>query len=201
MLTIPSPGLGPRAAWRAICVALLAVALMASLAGCASPPAAPSASAPAAATAAPAPTPTPEPGPAVEGAPAPDFTLAGLDGKPITLSALRGKRVLLVFLTTWCTDCRPELPELQKLYETRDGRNLTVLAVDTMESATLVQRFMQRYGCTFPVALDEEGAVAKAYEAYVIPASAFIDSAGVVARREIGALTVERVEAILKDIP
>jgi peroxiredoxin len=199
MITIPSLALGPRSAWRAICIAPLAVALMASLVGCASPPAAPAPPL-ASVTAAPEATTTSEPGPAVEGATAPDFTLAGLDGKAIKLSDLRGTRVLLVFLATWCTDCRPELPELQKLYETRVGRNLTVVAVDTMEPAIAVQRFMRRNNCTFPVALDEEGALAKAYEAYVIPASAFVDSSGILVRREMGALTVKTVEEMLEGI-
>ena len=139
--------------------------------------------------------------PAVDGRPAPDFRLKDLDGRLIRLKDLRGKRVLLVFFATWCTECRAELPEIQELYQTQDRRNLAVFAVDTLEPAVAVQRFLRINEVSFPVILDDQGAVALAYDARIIPSSAFISSAGVLIKREIGNLTVEQVDAILQDIP
>ena len=52
--------------------------------------------------------------------PAKDFTLPGLDGKPLTLSAYKGKVVLLNFWATWCGPCKAEIPgfvELQQQYK------------------------------------------------------------------------------------
>src|SRR5262249_50749538 len=40
----------------------------------------------------------------LQGQPAPEFTLAGFDGKPVSLSSFRGRVVLLYF---WFTDCPP----------------------------------------------------------------------------------------------
>jgi peroxiredoxin len=138
--------------------------------------------------------------PAVDGQPAPAFALKDLDGRQIRLQDLRGKRVLLVFLATWCTECRAELPALQELYQTQDGRNLAVFAVDTMEPAIAVQRFLRRNAVSFPVLLDDQGAVALAYDARMIPSSAFIDSSGVLVRREIGNITVEQVDTLLQEV-
>ncbi|MEN6587457.1 MAG: TlpA disulfide reductase family protein [Sulfuricella sp.] len=44
-----------------------------------------------------------------------DLAIASPAGKPLKLSDLRGKVVLLHFWGTWCSPCRKEMPELQKL--------------------------------------------------------------------------------------
>ena len=48
---------------------------------------------------------------------APDFTMNTPDGKPFSLSSLKGKTVVLDFWASWCPDCRKDMPELNKLYE------------------------------------------------------------------------------------
>src|SRR5512147_2810725 len=48
-----------------------------------------------------------------------DFTLPGRDGKPVRLSGLKGKVVLLDFWATWCAGCKVEIPwfiEFDKAY-------------------------------------------------------------------------------------
>src|SRR5262245_47096661 len=54
---------------------------------------------------------------------APDFTAATTNGGKFTLSAQRGKPVLLLFTAGWCTTCIPEIQKLAKLHaeEARNG--------------------------------------------------------------------------------
>lgn len=57
-----------------------------------------------------------------EGKMAPDFTLNDLNGKPLTLSSLRGKYVVLDFWGSWCGWCIKGMPEMKKYYEKYNGK-------------------------------------------------------------------------------
>ena len=48
------------------------------------------------------------------GMPAPDFRLKSTSGATVTLSALRGHPVVIVFFASWCHPCEEELPVLQQ---------------------------------------------------------------------------------------
>lgn len=64
---------------------------------------------------------------------APDFTLEGLDGKPVSLSQFRGKWVILDFWGGWCIWCIRGIPELKEAYKQYEGE-LEIIGVDCNES-------------------------------------------------------------------
>ncbi len=69
----------------------------------------------------------------VEGAEAPDFTLNDLQGKPLSLSSLRGKYVVLDFWGSWCGWCIKGIPDMKKYYEKYKGK-LEILGIDCRDT-------------------------------------------------------------------
>ncbi|MDR2313289.1 MAG: TlpA family protein disulfide reductase [Spirochaetaceae bacterium] len=118
----------------------------------------------------------------------PDFSLPLLEGGNISLSALKGKVVLLNFWATWCPPCRAEMPSMETLYRRFKNRNFEILAVDFAERPADVQRFVRSNNYSFPVALDSSGKVSGLYGVRSIPTTYILDRDGRIIHRMAGSL-------------
>jgi peroxiredoxin len=94
---------------------------------------------------------------------APSFTLKGIDDKTYSLEQQRGKYVVIHFAATWCPFCNAEAPNLEELYKTYHDKGVEVFIVDVKEGKDLVQKSRDRFNFSFPVLLDEDGAVSAKY--------------------------------------
>lgn len=135
------------------------------------------------------------------GEPAPNFQFQGAGEQSISLSDLQGSPVLLNFWASWCGPCASEMPYLQQIWDEWQGEGLVLLAINSSESSSAVDAFMQSEGFSFPVLLDSNGVLAKQYNVMYIPASFFIDSKGIVQHIEVGAFQSKaEIESILNQL-
>ena len=67
------------------------------------------------------------------GVEAPDFTLNDINGKPFTLSSLRGNYVILDFWGSWCGWCIKGFPEMKQYYQKYKGK-FEILGVDCSDT-------------------------------------------------------------------
>ena len=104
----------------------------------------------------------------------PAFSLPTLGGAATALEAARGHIVLVHFFATWCEPCREELPALNRL-AARAGGGVTVLAIAVADADRSVQRFFVTTPVDFPILLDRDRAVAKAWNVATLPTTFVLD--------------------------
>ena len=113
--------------------------------------------------------------------PAAEFTLALLDGTPLTLSSLRGRVVLVDFWATWCAPCQKELPQLQKLYRDGHERGLEIVAISLDEDKEALARYVRDRGIAWKVGFSGRGwqdEIVRRYGVNSLPAKYLIDRRG-----------------------
>ncbi len=137
--------------------------------------------------------------------PAIDFTLMDQYGNTHKLSDYKGKTVFLNFWATWCSPCRAEMPDIQKLYESAEteGENaLVVLGVaapnlGNEKSEEEIKEFLEENGYTYPVLMDTTGEVFMSYGVNAFPTTFMITREGEVFGYASGQLNEETMKSIV----
>jgi cytochrome c biogenesis protein CcmG/thiol:disulfide interchange protein DsbE len=111
---------------------------------------------------------------------APDFSLQTLDGQTVTLSALRGRPVIVNFWASWCVPCREEFPLLVSAYEKYAPRGLQIVGVIHDDGPQTATDFARSFGATWPLVQDPGNATYDAYLGFSVPMSFYIGRDGVI---------------------
>ncbi len=119
---------------------------------------------------------------------APALELKDASGALHRLADYRGKVVLVNFWATWCEPCRAEMPSLERLRQSLQGRPFEVLAVNVGESPGAAREFTDKLPVHFTVLLDRDLRVTKSWGAKVLPATFVLGPDGGIRYRRFGEL-------------
>ncbi len=128
----------------------------------------------------------------------PDFTLSDMSGKSHTLSAYRGKVVMVNFWATYCGPCIKEMPSMQRLKDKLNGKPFEILAIDMAEEKADVSAFLQSHkiAVNFPILLDTEGEVIEQWMVSAVPTTFIIDPQGKIRYALYGGLEWDNAEVL-----
>lgn len=126
--------------------------------------------------------------------PAPELSLANLDGETQSLAEFEGKVVLVNNWATWCPPCKAEMPSLKKFHDAHAEEGFTVIGVEAGDGVEEVLAFAQSYDLTFPVWLDPHGAALDAFKNGSLPNSYVIDRTGTVRLAWTGEISLAMLE-------
>jgi thiol-disulfide isomerase/thioredoxin len=141
-----------------------------------------------------------------EGAmPSLDGAVSWLNSPPLTNTELRGKVVVIDFWTYSCINCLRSIPYVEAWAEKYKSDGLVVIGVHTPEFAfekdpTNVAKAVEDLKITYPVALDSNYAIWKAFNNQYWPAHYFIDANGVIRYHHFGEGEYDESERVIQEL-
>lgn len=133
----------------------------------------------------------------------PDFTLPDIDGIKRTVSTWDGKVLVLNFWASWCAPCLEEIPafvDLQRTYG-EQGLQFVGIAVEKIEP---VKAFLDIIPINYPILVHPSDTipVAEAYgnEFGILPYTVIVNREGYIAHTQLGAMSFDEAEGIIKGL-
>jgi thiol-disulfide isomerase/thioredoxin len=134
-----------------------------------------------------------------------DFVASDTDGKPASLSSLRGKPLLVNFWARWCGPCRQEIPDLVAIDAKHRGEGIVIvgLAVEDSQYRESVRDFARAYEVNYRVLLTGSGAGVELMQALGndqsgLPFTLLIDRHGQLVTKKLGAMSEAEMNAAVK---
>ena len=124
--------------------------------------------------------------------PAPDLTLATLEGEQIALGNADGP-VVLNFWATWCPPCRHEIPDLIEIQNEYGERGLTLVGVSRdQEGASVVTPFAEDMEINYPLVVEKDAQLEEELgTVYALPTTVLISPDGMVTHSIMGLFDVD----------
>ena len=133
---------------------------------------------------------------------APESTFVLLDGSSQTTADLRGKVTLVNFWATSCTTCVAEMPEIIATHQKFNSRGFDTIAVAmSYDPPSYVVNFAETRKLPFKVAIDNTGAVAKAWgDVRLTPTTYIVNKRGEIVKRYVGEPNFDELHRLIEKL-
>jgi peroxiredoxin len=132
----------------------------------------------------------------------PAFRLPSLtDNTMVDTAELKGQVLLVTFFATWCPPCIQEIPTLNSLQESLQGKGFTVLGLSVDENGTdLLLKLIEKYEIAYPVVLADLE-LAKAFGGVSgIPVTFLVNREGEIVKKYLGYVEHDVLEGDIKTL-
>jgi cytochrome c biogenesis protein CcmG/thiol:disulfide interchange protein DsbE len=111
----------------------------------------------------------------------------GTSAKPLKLSELAGKAVILDFWASWCLPCREQAPIIDRVSRSLGGQGLVALGIVTDDDPADARRYLAEHPVHYPSVVDEQHDASRAFDVRGLPTLVALDRTGrvVAVRRQL----------------
>ncbi len=126
---------------------------------------------------------------------APALSGTSLQGRTLSLSAMRGSVVVVVFWASWCAPCQAEQPSVNVLAQDETAAGVRFLGVSVDVDRAAAQSYLRKYEVPYDSLIDSSQAIVVDYEIAGPPTTFVIDGRGRVSAELVGELNVDDLRA------
>ena len=121
-----------------------------------------------------------------------------LDGATASLAALQGKPVVVNFFASWCTPCRLEMPDFERVHA-KLGDRVHFVGLNLQEDASRANDVVADTKVTYAIGLDRDGAVYRNFGGLTMPTTVLLDAKGTVVNVHAGSLDTAGLTNLITD--
>ena len=97
-----------------------------------------------------------------------DMKFVAMDGRPVDLSQMKGKVVLIDFWATYCVPCVEAIPQLKETYEKFHSRGFEIVGISADKDEKALKNFVQQHELPWPEYFERQGSENKFNAEFVI---------------------------------